>query len=155
MDRGRKRCEQGVCRIIRRDKQAGSGSLVLWKEALCILTNNHVFDEPISTEEAEVSFRWMNPDLEQPEYLNKKNTPLVVMLDPSALFATSPELDFTLVAVAKASLNAIKCIVPAELSKAIPRQGCPVKLCGHPNGSRDQYWSEGADGIVMSSYWNK
>ncbi len=102
----------------------GTAFLVIWRNCLFILTNNHVIPSKAAARRSVLEFRAVKP-------------PVRIKLDPAVLFHTNTEkeLDFTLVAIARESLSALVRIQPLELSnKYIPTEE-KVQLVGYPKGS--------------------
>ena len=115
------RLGRAVVKVHRADGAAGTGFLVA---PGILLTNHHVLPDPIvaATARAHANHE-ADPEPSRP--------PIVVPLDPLALFVSNAELDFTFVAVA--GLDSLGCVPPSRYSLGIARSEY-VNIIQHPRG---------------------
>jgi hypothetical protein len=103
--------------------QFGTAFLVLWRNCVFILTNNHVLPSIEAAHRAVLEFRAVQPVVR-------------IKLAPLVLFHTSSQsvLDFSLVAISAESLLDISHIQPLELSDEALLGELDVQLVGYPKG---------------------
>ena len=115
------RLGRAVVKVHRADGAAGTGFLVA---PGILLTNHHVL--PDATVAATARAHANHEADPEPAY-----PPIVVPLDPAALFVSNAELDFTFVAVA--GLDSLGCVPPSRDSLGIARSEY-VNIIQHPRG---------------------
>jgi len=126
------RMVESTCRIELVGGSCGSGSLVNIRGTACVLTNHHVLQREEDAEEARAIFM---------DFLEQES--VVVRLDPSSFWATSPgeELDFTFCALKGAfpRLKAGRKLMPLKLSYKVPKENDAVIIVQFPRGGQRKH----------------
>jgi hypothetical protein len=101
----------------------GTAFLIIWKDRLFVLTNNHVLPTIAAAEVAILEFRAVKPIVR-------------VKLAPQILFHTSSRnlLDYSIVAIASHSLPALSHIQPLALATEPLVDELSVQIIGFPKG---------------------